>query len=83
VAVDVDVDGLRLGDVDRLRRRACTACGGEPAAPEVVHRLRRGDVDRLRRRSCTACGGGRLRRGPCTACGGFRAPPGAGASRLS
>ena len=28
VDVDVDVDGLRPGDVDRLRRLACTAGGG-------------------------------------------------------
>jgi hypothetical protein len=40
--VTVDVDGLRPGDVDRLRRRSCTACGGEPAAPGSVHRLRGG-----------------------------------------
>jgi hypothetical protein len=53
VEVPGDVDGLRPGDVDRLRRGSCTACGGEPAAPEVVHRLRRG----------AGC------RGPCTACG--------------
>jgi hypothetical protein len=42
VKVTVDVDGLRPGDVDRLRRRSCTACGGEPAAPGSVHRLRGG-----------------------------------------
>jgi hypothetical protein len=42
VKVAGDVNGLRPGDVNRLRRRSCTACGGEPAAPEVVHRLRRG-----------------------------------------
>jgi hypothetical protein len=42
VAVDVNVDGLRPGEVSRLRRRSCTACGGGAAAPGSGDRLRRG-----------------------------------------
>ena len=38
----VDVDGLRPGTWTGCAGIACTACGGEPAAPDFVHRLRRG-----------------------------------------